>query len=132
VNTSGNDSAPETSGRVLIVEDDEAICDAFREALEMEGYRVITALNGREALERIQQHGLPDLIFLDMMMPIMNGWQFLEARAQDRSLAAVPVVIVSAAGDKARADNTAGFIKKPADLDSILDLARQHCGRQAG
>jgi CheY-like chemotaxis protein len=62
------------------------------------------------------------------MMPVMNGWEFLqEQRNGDVTIATIPVVVVSAAGDKAKSTQTAGFIKKPVELDALLDTVKKYC-----
>lgn len=123
----GNPREGGSGGGILVVEDDEDIREAFKEALELEGYPVRTVSNGMEALELIRSGGAPDLIFLDMMMPVMTGWQFLELRSSDPVLAPIPIVVVSAAGERANVANIAGFIKKPADLEVVFSHANRHC-----
>jgi CheY-like chemotaxis protein len=81
-------------GRVLIVEDDEAIRETLRELLEFEGFEVATAANGREAVSQLQRTERPCLILLDLMMPVMNGWEFLRKRREDLTIATIPVVVV--------------------------------------
>src|SRR5689334_16095179 len=87
--------APPFDRRVLVVEDDEDILDSMSEILEAEGYRVDGCANGREALDRLQQRPA-DAIVLDLMMPIMDGWEFVTAKAADPSITHIPVVAISA------------------------------------
>jgi len=96
--------------RVLIVEDDSDIRAVLAEALELEGYEVSLAADGAQAL-RIARERAPDLILLDLMMPVMDGWSFRAAQLADCELADIPLVVVSAVG----ADRLAGF-----DADGIL------------
>src|SRR5574340_1100683 len=87
-----------THGEVLLVEDDAAIRDALRELLEAEGFVVQGAANGREALARLRAGGhRPRLILLDLMMPVMDGWEFRQAQRGDPALARIPVVVLTAA-----------------------------------
>ena len=90
---------------VLVVDDDDGIRHALQQVFEDEGYEVSTASNGRDALDKIEQMGLagpPCVIVLDLMMPVMDGREFLTHRTGDPSLRAVPVVVVSAfAGEPA-------------------------------
>jgi CheY-like chemotaxis protein len=83
---------------VLIVDDDASVLDALGELLESEGYAVVTALNGREALERLRGGLRPCVILLDLMMPVMDGWDFRQEQVKDRDLKDIPIVIVTAAG----------------------------------
>jgi CheY-like chemotaxis protein len=65
------------------------------------------------------------------MMPVMNGWEFLAARHDDVMLATIPVVVVSAAYDAARAEGAAGYIKKPVDLERLIAVVERYCGLPA-
>lgn len=114
---------------ILIVEDDEAIRECLKETLELEGYRIFAASNGRDALEMLHRIELPCLVLLDLMMPVMNGWEFLEAKRADVALAALPVVVVSAVADKAMDTHVAGIVKKPIELDLLFKVVRQYCGQ---
>ncbi len=88
-----------TRGSILVVDDDEDIRFSLCDVLEDLDFRSTPARNGQEALELLRDPSRPppSLILLDLMMPVMNGWQFLEARAQDLQLAAIPVVVMTAA-----------------------------------
>lgn len=115
---------------VLIVEDDKEIRELIQEALELEGFSTRTATNGKEALEILDEASDPYLILLDLMMPVMNGWQFLEAKKANDSLAPMPVVIISAASNEKignGASNANGVIKKPIDLDVLIHWVRKYC-----
>jgi CheY-like chemotaxis protein len=91
-------AAPPPPRRVLIVEDDPAIRSSLTEALEEEGFDVAAAANGLQALERLRSEPLPSTILLDLMMPVMDGWDFRHAQLQDPVLSQIPVVVVTAAG----------------------------------
>jgi CheY-like chemotaxis protein len=113
--------------QILVVDDEEAIRDILNFALEQEGYQVVTAANGAEALDALG-HGLPGLILLDMKMPVMDGWTFTrELRA--RYGREVPVVVLTAAPDaqsRAREIDAAGWLGKPFDLDVLMQVVAQH------
>jgi CheY-like chemotaxis protein len=116
----------------MIVEDDSEIRETLKEIIELEGYTVYTAPDGKKALEMLRNaHDRPCLVLLDLMMPVMNGWELLELREQDVLLATIPVVVVSAAGDRAKNTHATGYIKKPVDIDVLLGTIRQYCGEPA-
>lgn len=117
---------------VMIVEDDPEIRETLKEIIELEGYTVFTASDGRKALEMLRNAPQrPCLVLLDLMMPVMNGWELLELREQDVLLATIPVVVVSAAGDRAKNTQATGYIKKPVDIEVLLSTIRQYCGEPA-
>jgi CheY-like chemotaxis protein len=114
---------------VLIVEDDPDIRDALQQALEIEGYNVVAAVNGAVGLEKLAVVQRPCLVLLDLMMPVMNGLEFLKELHQDDALAAIPVLMVTAYGKlAAEAQGTVGLVKKPIDLDVLLDFVKKYCG----
>ena len=116
---------PEHFASVLLVEDDKDIRDAMSALLESEGYTVLTAGNGEEAL-RILDRGQPCVVLLDLMMPVMSGAELLEVVRQDAALARVPIVVVSAWPEEAsRLNGTCAFVKKPIDLAELLSVVAQ-------
>ena len=110
--------------RLLIIEDDLETRDALVTFFQLEGYDVACAADGREGLVAARQHH-PDVIILDLMMPRMDGWGFRAAQKRDDSIAAIPVVVVSALGDRADID-AAAFVPKPCDLDVVLGVVERH------
>jgi len=113
---------------ILVVEDNKEIQDSLKVALEVEGYNVFTADNGKEGLEALNKMPTPCMILLDLMMPVMNGWEFVEEISKDIMLSSIPVVVVSAFGDKKGTPKTEGYIQKPVDLDALLSTVSKHCG----
>jgi CheY-like chemotaxis protein len=117
------------SKRVLVVEDDRDIRDAVVEVLEDEGYTVSAAADGQEALELLSgEDPRPDLILLDLMMPVMNGFQFREKQLERSDLSAIPVLVVTAdanAKGKAETLRAAGFVQKPLKIQPLLDLIQR-------
>ena len=115
---------------LLLVEDDDDVRDAMAASLRDEGYEVAEAENGRLALEWLQRNGNPCLVLLDLWMPVMSGMELREKMVEDPRLAALPLVIVSAAGDgKARAQEMGaiGFLRKPLDLQDLLATVERFC-----
>jgi CheY-like chemotaxis protein len=113
---------------VLIVEDDEDLRDMMAQMLTIEGFRTVTAANGRDALAYLHGSEKPNVILLDLMMPVMDGWEFRRRQKADPEIAPVPVIVLSAL-DPARAAtvDADAFLKKPLDFDRLLALVREHC-----
>lgn len=118
---------------VMLVEDDPDIRAMISQLLELEGFAVKACEDGTEALTALRSGERPFLILLDLMMPKMNGWQFRAEQMRDAALAAIPVVVLS--GDVRGADpgsvRADGYLKKPIDLDVLLDAVRKW-SRKAG
>ncbi|HZU36161.1 MAG TPA: response regulator [Gemmataceae bacterium] len=115
---------------VLIVEDEDTTRDMLAMLLQAEGYSVAGAGNGEEALAYLRNRRVPNLILLDLMMPIMDGWKFRRIQRKDPLLAEIPVVVVSAAGDvgqTAVALSAAGFLDKPVEPTHLLATIRRLC-----
>ena len=115
---------PPESRHVLIVEDDADLLETFLLVLEGAGHVATGAGNGQEALDKLRGGLRPDLILLDLMMPVMNGWQFREEQLKDPALASIPVVVVSAAGpiSETHTLHPAAFLPKPVDLEALLEI----------
>ncbi|GMU05841.1 response regulator [Corallococcus caeni] len=115
-------------GPVLIVDDEFGIVEAVRDLLSDEGYRTVTALNGREALERMAQER-PAMVLLDYMMPVLNGPGVLESMQKDPVLRDVPVVMMSASPPEFWQHlPCAGFLPKPFDIDQLLAVVHRIIG----
>lgn len=118
---------------VLVIDDDPDMRDVVSQALEAFGYRVTTAAHGVEGLA-VLEHGLPDLILLDMRMPVMDGWTFA-AEFRRRHDSQVPIVVCTAAEDtarRAREVGAVGALSKPFELDDLLRLVEMHAAGHAG
>jgi len=107
--------------RLLIVDDELAIVEALQDILSVEGYDVATAFNGAEGLHRMAE-AKPDLVLLDLMMPVMDGREMLRRMREDSGLRDIPVVVMSAGriSDEERR-SSARFLAKPFELDVLLD-----------
>lgn len=116
---------------ILIVEDDHDVAQSVAEVLESSGYGTGIAANGREALDYLEKNTQTDLILLDMMMPVMDGWQFREEQRKLPAFDSIPVVIVTADGNargKAEAIQAAGLVSKPVTIDGLLNEVERICG----
>lgn len=118
---------------VLVVEDDRDVRESILEVLEDNAYVARGARNGFDALEQLTRDGLrPCLILLDVMMPVMDGWQFRAAQRENPALAAIPVVVLTAhtnARQAAEQMQAAGFLKKPVRLEALLSTVERFCQR---
>ena len=113
---------------VLLVEDDDFIRQEICEALEDEGYKVATAAHGKEALALLAGGTKPSVVLLDLMMPVMNGWEFLKAFKKNEAYASVPVVILSAFADRATiiGGEAISVLRKPINLNALFDVLNEH------
>lgn len=112
---------------IMVIEDDDDIRNTIVELLESEGFKTESAGNGKEALERLSVIPKPCLVLLDMMMPIMNGREFLDRVMKDAYLAPIPILVVSAVADRVDTAGSVGFLKKPIDIDIVLKMVHQYC-----
>src|SRR5256885_14528924 len=113
---------------VLIIEDDADLREMMAQLVGLEGYQAHAVANGREALEYLRRVQRPELILLDLMMPVMDGWEFRREQRKDPAIADVPVIVLSALDPSRGADIGAiEFLKKPLDFDRLLALVRQYC-----
>jgi CheY-like chemotaxis protein len=115
---------------ILVVEDDETTREALQGFLEGEGYPVIAVANGREAINYLLRDDLPCLILLDLMMPVMNGWEFRKEQKRDPAFASIPVVVCSAAGNiekEVALLGAAGCLQKPIDTGKLLATVQSFC-----
>ncbi len=121
------------SKSILLIEDDSETRDALACFLTAKGCTVATAANGMEALEYLRQFPPPDLILLDLLMPVMDGYAFREEQQRDARLARIPVVVLSAASaDAQRGDllGDVGYLCKPVDSDLLLDAIERFSVRE--
>jgi CheY-like chemotaxis protein len=115
---------------VMIVEDDRDTREMLGRFLELEGFDVRTAANGQLALEALDEDAAaPEVILLDLMMPVMNGWQFREHQRRDPRLSRIPVVVVTAAGPREDIPEISAdaWLSKPVDFDRLLATIDSLC-----
>jgi CheY-like chemotaxis protein len=116
---------------VLIIDDDPPVVNGLREFLEGEGYGVAVAGDGRAALEQLRRGLRPCAIVLDLMMPVMDGWDFRHEQLQDAELSAIPVIVITAAGFsdvsmKAQLGDVE-FVPKPLSPSDLLAALERRC-----
>jgi CheY-like chemotaxis protein len=116
--------------RILVVDDDRDIRDSLALVLETDGYSVTTAANGQEALQLLYSQPLPSVILLDLMMPVMSGWQLLQVIGKSEQLRPIPIIVLSASDDLP-AEGVACVLRKPFDLGPLLDSVDEQCRRVA-
>jgi CheY-like chemotaxis protein len=120
-----------SSHPVLVVEDDVDVREAMVQVLQSAGHAAVSAGDGEEALAQLDGGLTPCLILLDLMMPRMDGWEFIEQH--HRRARRAPIVVVSAYGSQEQALGGAGviaYMRKPVDIDELLAVVDQHCPRQ--
>jgi len=116
-----------TRGDILIVDDDPDIRDALGECLRYEGYDVHSAADGRDALDRLEFGLRPSVILLDLMMPVLNGFDVLNALKNRPEWSSIPVVVVSA-NRGYQAEDLAGavsILRKPVNMDRLIAAVEQ-------
>jgi CheY-like chemotaxis protein len=118
--------------KVLIVDDEPFNLDYLEQELEELNYELITASNGREALDKIQSHS-PDLVLLDLQMPVLDGFAVLAQLKADNELRNIPVIIVSAANDsrsivKGIKQGAEDYLTKPVDADLLVQKVKEYLG----
>jgi len=126
---SGSSSPTLPAGVILLVEDEASVREVIEAVLQDEGYRVVCTENGAEALEILRSGLRPCIIILDLMMPVMDGWQFRAAQLRDPELLKIPTVVYSAVGEIDEAVeklNVAGGFQK-GDFAEMLRFVAQFC-----
>jgi CheY-like chemotaxis protein len=127
------DGAP-ASGRecgVLVVEDHAGVRDALADLVELEGYEVSTAADGKEALRYLRNNPAPRLILLDLVLPGTTGWEVAAELSANPELSSIPVVLLSGTDDveeQARILGVTGFLRKPIDPDILIQVLEMYCG----
>jgi CheY-like chemotaxis protein len=110
---------------VLVVEDDDSARHALSDMLRLEGFKVESAPNGKEALEFLHSSSPPCAIILDLAMPEMDGWQFRAQQQKEAVLASIPVIVITAF-PQAKIDANA-ILQKPLDLERLIDSVGEYC-----
>lgn len=117
--------------RILLVEDDIALRATLAEVLEERGFEVACACDGRDALRELATHPAPNVILLDLAMPVMDGWAFRAAQRDDPRLADIPTVVLSASigvDQSVERLGAAASLAKPFSLDRLVETIHRVCG----
>jgi CheY-like chemotaxis protein len=117
-------------GTVLLVEDDPDLREMLAAFLHNEGHAVVTAANGREALDCLRGNPGHCVILLDLMMPVMNGWQFRDEQRRDPMLSTIPVVVLSAVANgqhHAASLGASAYVRKPIQFDDLIATVGRFC-----
>ncbi len=110
---------------VLVVDDDQGVRQMLARALEFEGFVVVEAANGRDALTRLRSGRKPGIIVLDLRMPIMDGWAFRVAQQKDARIAGIPVIVLSGADThRFRELDAVATFEKPVAISLLTDHLR--------
>jgi CheY-like chemotaxis protein len=120
---------PGLMGKIVVVDDDDGVRDVLAEVIRTHGHEVVAAANGREALDQLRGAGA-DLILLDLMMPVMNGWEFRRVQLDDRELARIPVVLISGAShlrDEGSRLGVVDWLRKPFRPRDIVAMIDRYC-----
>lgn len=107
--------------KLLLVDDDDFLREALEEALSYEGHEVVTASDGAEALALLERGPAPDAVLLDLMMPVLDGWGFVERQRAEPRWADIPVIVLTAMGTLPRPIPAKALLHKPFRLDELLD-----------
>lgn len=113
---------------VLVVEDEQELREVMQEALEFNGYTVVAASNGVEALNKLPAIESPCLVILDLLMPEMDGWDFFAQMRQHPAFATVPVIVHTSAPAQAPAGATR-VLQKPLKFERLLSVVREYCAQ---
>jgi two-component system, chemotaxis family, chemotaxis protein CheY len=128
----GTSRAPSPEGArhaVMIVDDDDAIREALEDVLRDEGYEVVGVSDGQQALDYLHAEKRPQAILVDLWMPVMDGWKFIEALLDDPRFSRIPLVVLTAArGQRARDLRVAEVLTKPVQLQQVLGALERLTG----
>ena len=119
---------PTIRNRTLVVDDDPVVRRMWHRSLELARFDVVAACDGAAALARLREDATIGLVLLDLMMPVMDGWEFLRAQRADATIAGIPTVVVSGSSPSAEEElNVAAVLRKPVARDQLLSVVGSYC-----
>lgn len=111
-------------GRVLLVDDDEELRATLGAVLQAEGFEMLEAPNGLHALQQLLRTPLPDVILLDLTMPLMTGFELLDLKSEDPRIRDIPVIALTAYDDVSAIPGVVAVVRKPFDLAQLIEVLR--------
>jgi CheY-like chemotaxis protein len=118
----------EKNSSILLVEDDPGVRESILDALSSEGYDVTCAENGAQAMAALRDRQVsPSLLLVDLVMPVMNGAELVEAVRADATWSGIPVVLMTAASRRSGLPFVDAYLDKPFELDDLLSTVARHC-----
>jgi CheY-like chemotaxis protein len=118
--------------RLLLVDDDDFLREALAEALAYEGHEIATASDGAQALALLERGLAPDAVLLDLMMPVLDGWGFVERQQSEARWAGIPVIVLTAIGTLPRPIEARAVLHKPFRIETLLDALEGAAPVRAG
>ena len=115
---------------VLVIDDSVEGASLLKRYLELEGFNTRTAANGLEALDLIGEGQAPEVVFVDLVMPVMDGYEFLRRTGADPRLGRIPIYVFSASSPGVLPRPVEGVLEKPVDVDVLVERVRAHWQRQ--
>jgi CheY-like chemotaxis protein len=121
-------NAPDS--KILIIDDNQDVLSILSLLLEMQGFSVGTAQDGLEGLDRMKTDDHISLVLLDLCMPVMDGWEFLRRKTNDPRIAEIPVIVISAVSPDSL-DGVEAVLRKPVDVEALINVVRRHAFKEA-
>jgi len=133
-NTAGRSHSEQAKFRILVVEDNQSMLLAVANTLRFEGYEVITASDGEEALSKIHDHEPPDAMVLDLMLPVFDGYHVCRQVRATPQTSTLPIIVTTALGQmdeeqKGRASGADAYLRKPFRCSDLLGQVAAVCRR---
>ncbi|AWN75735.1 response regulator [Legionella anisa] len=114
---------------ILLIEDNNAVSEALVWALDYAGYMTVAVRDGQEALNMLEKDPLPAIIFLDLMMPVLDGFEFRERKKTSQRIRNIPTIITSAQTNLEKMEKMPHetFLSKPFDLNDVFHILKEYC-----